>query len=72
MTRFALADLNADAYGFPRDWRRQALASAAPWQAPLFGTIAYIGGEPASGAFAMPIENALYVGWVATSKAIED
>ena len=68
-TRFALADLNADAYGVPRDWGRQALGSAALWRGPLFGRIAYVGGEAASGAFALPIENALYVGWVATSKA---
>ena len=68
-TRFALADLNADCYGVPRDWGRQALCSEALWQTSLFGTIAYVGGEPASGAFALAIDDALYVGWVATSKA---
>ena len=68
-TRFALADLNADAYSVPKEWGRQALGSAALWRAPLFGRIAYVGGEPASGAFTLPIDNALYVGWVATSKA---
>jgi len=38
------------------------------WEAPLFGSIAYVGGEPASGAFAFTIDEALYVAWVATSK----
>jgi GNAT superfamily N-acetyltransferase len=68
-TRMALADLNADAYGVPRDWGRRAIGSPALWRAPLFGTIAYVGGDPASGAFVVPIDNALYVAWVATSKA---
>jgi GNAT superfamily N-acetyltransferase len=68
-SRFALADLNADAYGVPRDWGRQALGSAALWRGPLFGRIAYIGGEPVAGAFALRIDSALYVGWVATSKS---
>lgn len=68
-TRFALADLNADGYGVPNDWGRQALGSAALWRGPLFGRIAYIGGKPVSGAFALPIDKALYIGWVATSKA---
>jgi hypothetical protein len=67
-TRIALADLNADAYGVPRDWGRRALGSAALWHCPLFGTVAYVGSEPASGAFAVPIDKALYVAWVATSK----
>lgn len=67
-TRVELADLNADAYGVPRDWGRQALASPALWRAPLFGTLAYMEGEPASGAFVVPIDKALYVAWVATSK----
>ena len=67
-TRVELADLNADAYGVPRDWGRQALASPALWQAHLFGTISYIEGEPAAGAFAVPIDKALYVAWVATTK----
>ena len=34
----------------------------------MFGTLAYVGGEPALGAFAVPIDKALYVAWVATSK----
>ena len=68
-TRFALADLNADAYCVPRDWGRQAIGSAELWRGPLFGRIAYVGDEPVSGAFALPIDKALYVGWVATLKA---
>ena len=44
-----------------------AIVKASGAKAGLFGTIAYMGTEPASGAFALPIENALYVGWVATS-----
>ena len=68
-TRFALADLNADAYEVPREWGRQALGNVALWQTPLFGTIAYVREEPASGCFALPIDEALYVGWVATAKS---
>lgn len=67
-TRFALADLNADTYGVLRHWARQALGSAALWRGSLFGRIACVEGEPVSGAFALPIGKALYVGWVATSK----
>jgi GNAT superfamily N-acetyltransferase len=67
-TRIVLADLNADAYGVPRDWGRRALGSAALWGGPLFGTVAYVKGVPASGAFAILIDKALYVAWVATSK----
>ena len=67
-TRCALSDLNADSY-VPRDWGREAVARPALWRAPLFGTIAYVRGEPASGTFAIPIDDALYVGWVATAKA---
>jgi hypothetical protein len=36
-------------------------------KSPLFGTLAYVGGEPASGAFAFPIDK-LYVAWVVTWK----
>jgi GNAT superfamily N-acetyltransferase len=66
--RLALADLNAAAYGVPNEWGRRALC-AALWRAPLFGTVAYVGDHPASGAFVLPIDNALYVGWVATAKS---
>lgn len=68
-TRFAIADLNADAYGVPREWGRKALSSASLWQMPLFGTIAYVNGEPASAAFTLLVDKALYVAWVATSRA---
>jgi GNAT superfamily N-acetyltransferase len=64
----AVADLNADAYGVPRSWGRLALGSAALWREPLFGTVAYVDGQPAAGAFAVPIDDALYVAWVATAK----
>ena len=67
-TRWALANLNADSYEVPQEWGRRAIGSAALWKAGLFGTVAYIGDEPASGAFVLPIDNALYVGWVATAK----
>jgi hypothetical protein len=67
-TRMALADLNADAYGVPREWARQVVGSAVLWESALFGTLAYVGDEPASGAFVLPIDKALYVAWVATSK----
>jgi predicted GNAT family N-acyltransferase len=39
------------------------------WQSAIYGTIAYVGDEPASGTFALPIDDALYIAWVATAKA---
>lgn len=68
-TRCALADINADAYGVPRAWGRRAVSSPALWRGPLFGRIAYLWDGPASGAFVLPVADALYVAWVATSKA---
>jgi hypothetical protein len=67
-SRLALSDLNADSYDVPREWGRSAIGSAALWKEPLFGAVAYIKGEPASGALALRIDEALYVGWVATAK----
>jgi GNAT superfamily N-acetyltransferase len=68
-SRFALADLNAASYGVASEWARQAIGGAALWQAAIFGTVAYVRGEPASGAFALPIDDALYIAWVATAQA---
>jgi GNAT superfamily N-acetyltransferase len=68
-TRFALADLNAESYGVASEWGRQALGDAALWKATIFGQVAYVRGAPASGAFALRIDDALYIGWVATAKA---
>jgi len=66
-TRLALAHLNADAYGVPHEWGRLALGAAFS-RSQIFGRVAYVGDEPASGAFALPIDHALYVAWVATAK----
>jgi len=46
----------------------QALGGAALRERAIFGRIAYVRGEPASDALALPIDNALYIGWVATAK----
>ncbi|MBV8140219.1 MAG: GNAT family N-acetyltransferase [Deltaproteobacteria bacterium] len=66
-TRLALAHLNADAYGVPHEWGRLALGAALA-RSELFGRVAYVGDEPASGAFALRIDRALYIAWVATAK----
>jgi GNAT superfamily N-acetyltransferase len=66
-TRLALAHLNADAYGVPLEWGRLALGAALS-RSQIFGRVAYVGDEPASGAFARPIDHTLYVAWVATAK----
>ena len=70
-TRTALADLNADAYGVPKEWTRPVVGSAVLWESRLFGTLAHVAGEPALGAFAVPIDKALYVAWVATAKTYQ-
>jgi len=44
--RMALADLNADAYGVPREWATHVVGPASLWESPLFGTLAYVEGEP--------------------------
>lgn len=67
-TRVALAELNAAAYEIPLEWGRMAIGHERFWQEPLFGHIVYVDGLPVAGAFATPIEGALYVGWVATAR----
>ena len=67
-TRHAIAELNAASYGVPSEWGRLALSFPALWRTTIYGTVAYEGGEPASGAFALPIGDALYIAWVATAK----
>jgi len=66
-TRIALAELNAAAYDAPLEWGHMAIGHERLWQEPLFGHIAYIDDRPVAGAFAVPIEGALYVGWVVTA-----
>lgn len=65
--RVALAELNAEAYAAPLDWGRMAIGHEQVWREPLFGHLAYVDGQPAAGGFATPIEDALYVAFVATA-----
>jgi GNAT superfamily N-acetyltransferase len=65
----ALADLNAASYEVPSEWGRLAIGGPALWRSAIYGTVAYVGNEPASGTFALPIDDALYIAWVATAKA---
>lgn len=67
--RLALADLNADAYGVPSDWAREIIRSDALWERPLYGTIAWMDGQPVSTALVLPQNGTLYVAWVATAEA---
>jgi GNAT superfamily N-acetyltransferase len=66
-SRIALAELNAISYEAPLEWGHRAIGHERLWQEPLFGHVAYVDGLPAAGDFATPIEDALYVGWVATA-----
>jgi GNAT superfamily N-acetyltransferase len=67
--RLALADLNAAAYTVPSDWVRGAVAGESLWHSPLYGYVAYADGHAVSTAFAVPLQGALYVGFVATAVA---
>jgi GNAT superfamily N-acetyltransferase len=67
-TRIEFAELNAVAYDAPLEWGHMAIGHERLWQEPLFGFVAYIDGRPVAGAFATPIEDALYVSWVATAR----
>lgn len=64
--RHALADVNAHAYDVPVAQARQAVAGASLWDTPLYGAVASVDGAPASVAFCLPVEDTLYVGFVAT------
>jgi GNAT superfamily N-acetyltransferase len=67
-TRIALAELNAAAYEVPLEWGRLAIGHERFWQGPLFGHVAYVDSQAVAGGFALPIDNALYVAWVATAR----
>jgi hypothetical protein len=67
--RLALADLNAAAYDVSSAWVRGAVAGESLWHTPLYGYVAYVDGTPVSTAFAVPLHNVLYVGFVATAIA---
>jgi len=67
-TRIALAELNAAAYDVPLEWGRMAIGHERLWQELVFGHVAYIDGRPVAGGFVLPIEGALYVGWVVTAR----
>jgi GNAT superfamily N-acetyltransferase len=63
----AIADLNAVAYDAPLEWARLAIGHETFWREPLFGHVAYVGDVAAAGNFVKRIDDALYVGWVATA-----
>lgn len=66
-SRFSLSDLNAIAYGAPLEYGRAAVGTERLWSEPLNGYVAYVDDEAAASAFAVPIDDVLYVGWVATA-----
>jgi GNAT superfamily N-acetyltransferase len=67
--RLALSDLNADAYGVPRDWLRDLGLSDTLWQAPLYGYNAYVDGQAVATSLVIVLGGVLYVGWVVTATA---
>lgn len=67
-TRAALADLNATVYEVPLEWVRLAIGHERYWQGALLGHVAYLDSQAVAGDLVLPIDNALYVGWVATAR----
>ena len=65
--RLVLSDLNADAYGVPRDWLRDLGLSDTLWQAPLYGYNAYVDGQAVATSLVIVLGGVLYVGWVVTA-----
>jgi ribosomal protein S18 acetylase RimI-like enzyme len=65
-TRLAMADINAAAYGIPLEWGREAVDVENAWRSPVAGYIGYAGGHAVTTAMTMPIDDAIFVGWVAT------
>ena len=68
-SRLALADLNAAAYDVSKDWVRLAASGESLWNTPLYGYNAYVDGQPAATAFAMPLNGVIYVAYAATALA---
>jgi GNAT superfamily N-acetyltransferase len=67
--RLALADLNAVAYDVASDWVRDAVVGELLWQTPVYGYNAFVDGQPAATAFAVPLGGVLYVAFVTTAQA---
>jgi GNAT superfamily N-acetyltransferase len=67
--RLALADLNAAVYALSSEWVRGAVAGEALWHTPLYGSVAYVDGEPVATAFTVALHGVLYVSFVATALA---
>jgi len=67
--RLALSDLNAVTYDLPPDWVRGVVAGASIWQTPFYGYNAFVEGHPVATGFAAPLNDVLYVAFVATVAA---
>jgi GNAT superfamily N-acetyltransferase len=67
--RWALADLNADAYHITPDWVRGAVTSESLWKTPLYGYNAYVDGKPVCTGFGVPLNGVIYMAYVATAMA---
>ena len=65
----ALSELNSIAYGISTDWVYRAVKSEELWNTPLYGYNAYIEGQAVATAFVVPLNNILYVAYVATAMA---
>jgi hypothetical protein len=67
--RMALSELNSIAYEISTDWVYRAVKSEELWNTPLYGYNAYIEGQTVATAFVVPLNNILYVAYVATAMA---
>jgi GNAT superfamily N-acetyltransferase len=61
----AIANINSDAYGFPRDLGRY-LAVPSLWEGDTFPYLGAPGSENVTCSATIPVDGRLYVGWVAT------
>jgi len=65
-TRNAIADINSISYDVPLEWGRETVARESLWQGPVEGYVGYVDSQPVTTSAAFLIDNAIYIGLVAT------
>ena len=65
-TLHELASINAESYGIPLAWVQEAVKSGRHWDSPAMTYIGYLDNEAVTTVMTRPVNEALFVGWVAT------